>query len=770
MSFVRAVRLRLSGIVQGVGFRPFVYRVAHRVGVAGYVRNIGGSGVEIHVEGRSEEVDEFLRVLMMEKPENARIDSLQSEEVAPIGLRGFQIRESDASTQHRSIIPPDFSICRDCLNEILSESRWKHYPFNSCAFCGPRYSMLYSIPYDRANTSMHAFPLCPQCRAEYEDPLNDRRFHAQGISCPACGPRTRLYTARGELVLDGLEAVREASRLLDEGFIVAVKGLGGYHIAASAVDDLVVARLRERKRRPTKPFAVMVLDLDVAGSLVELSPEASAVLDSPEKPIMLLPRRDGAQVSSLVAPNLKKLGVFLPYTALHHLLLKWTREKYSIMTSGNPHNEPMCTKDEEAFSRLSEIVDYFLTHNREIVNRVDDSVVRFSGGRIAMLRRGRGYAPRWIQLPFRSKKNVVAFGAMLQSAGAVCFEDNVILTQFIGDVDEYASFLELEKYLSFLVRTYNIQLNTSLHASDLHPQYPSTLLAEEWAQRNGGELMRIQHHWAHIAAVIAEYGLQEEEVVGIAIDGVGFGSDGSAWGGEVLIAGLREFRRVGCLRPQPMPGGDLAVEYPVRMLAGILSSGLGREQLAEVFRELGITEKGLRRGWAEFEFVLKQLDGSPPLTSSTGRVLDAASSMLGFCHRRTYEGEPAIVLEDNSRPTSERIRPKIVEGEIAILDTTTILLEALERLRNGESRSEVGYMVQHALGYGLGLIARRVAGKRRFVTVSGGAAVNDYLLEGIREALTGSSLETLLPTQAPAGDGGIALGQAAIAAYRSLSD
>lgn len=762
--------MRLSGIVQGVGFRPFVYRIARRAGVAGYVMNVGGSGVEIHVEGEPAKVEIFQRLLLEEGPEKARIDSFQSTTVEPLGLEGFEIRESDATTLHHSMIPPDFSICQKCLEEILSETRWRHYPFNSCAHCGPRYSMLHKIPYDRENTSMRDFPLCPKCLNDYNDPQNERRFHAQGISCPACGPRTRLLTFKGEAVSEGVDAVRDAARLIDEGFIVAVKGLGGYHIAASAVDDDVVAKLRERKRRPTKPFAVMALDVEIAGGLVELTREAVQLLESPEKPIMLLPRRREAVISSLIAPNLKKLGVFLPYTGLHHLLLGWTEEKYSIMTSGNPHNEPMCTGDEEALARLSGIADYFLTHNRLIVNRVDDSVVRFSGGKVAMLRRGRGYAPKWIQTPFRSSRSVVAFGAMLQSAGAIAFEDKIVLTQFIGDIDEYASFLELEKYLNILVKTYRIEPSSSVLVSDLHPHYPSTLLAETWASRNGGEFLKVQHHWAHIAAVLAEHGICDQEVIGIAVDGVGFGVDGSAWGGEVLIASLRDFRRVGCLKQQRMPGGDLAVEYPSRMLAGILFDRLGREQTVEVFKELKIVERGFKRGWSEFYITLKQLEGSPPLTSSTGRVLDAASAMLGFCYRRTYEGEPAITLEDNSQPTTERIKPRIEKQEISVVDTTAILLEALELLRSGKPRSEIGYMVQHAIGYGLGQIARRAAGKRQFVAVSGGAAVNDYILEGIREALAGSSLKILLPINFPAGDGGIALGQAVIAAYLSSNE
>lgn len=764
---MKAVRLRLSGIVQGVAFRPFVFRIARRAGVTGYVKNVGGSGVEIHVEGESERLEEFIKLLWESKPDKARIDEYSIMQTTPKGYSDFRIEQSDSSAYFRSIIPPDFSICRACLEEILSETRWHLYPFNSCAFCGPRYSMIYSIPYDRDNTAMRDFPLCPDCLREYSDPENERRFHAQGISCPACGPRVRLLSSRGEVLADGIDAVEEAAGLIDSGNIVAVKGLGGFHIAALATDDRVVAELRSRKRRPTKPFAVMCLDIDTVSRLVELGPEAVRILDSPEKPILLLPLLEDAPISRLVAPNLRKLGVFLPYTGLHYLLLSRIRDKYAIMTSGNPHNEPMCTRDDEALDRLRGIVDYFLTHNRVIVNRVDDSVVRFTAGRVTMLRRGRGYAPKWLQLPFRAAKEVVAFGAMLQSAGAVAFDDKVVLTQFIGDVDEYGSFLDLEKYLGLLISTYQIPVESSVIAADLHPLYPSTLLAEEWARKYGAELLKIQHHWAHIAAVLAEHGICEEEVVGVAVDGVGLGEDGTAWGGEVLLASLNGFRRVGCLKPHKMPGGDLAVEYPARMLAGILSDKLQREELTEIFRELKIVERVFRRGWEEFNIVLNQLEGAPPLTSSTGRVLDAASVMLGFCSRRTYEGEPAIMLEDNSKPTTERLKVHIRDNGLYVVDTAEILLQALDLLRCGTDRREIGYMVQHAVGYGLGLVAGRILGGCRLLVLSGGAAVNEYLVQGVMEALEGRGVDVLMPEEVPAGDGGIALGQAAIAALKS---
>lgn len=766
---MKAVRLWVSGVVQGVGFRPFVYRIARETGVSGYVRNVGGSGVEIIVEGEAEKVDEFIHLLQTRKPEKARIDKFSATSIEPRGYTCFEIMESDVSASFRSIIPPDFAICGDCLNEILSDTRWRNYPFNSCANCGPRYSMLYRVPYDRENTSMRDFPMCNDCLRDYSDPDNVRRFHAQGISCPACGPSVYLVDCKGGFQVGGLEAVIEAAKLIDDGCIVAVKGLGGYHIAASAVDDDVVALLRRRKNRPTKPFAIMCLNADVASLLVELTSPTLELLESPMRPILLLPMRGDVPVSPLVAPNLKKLGVFLPYTGLHYLLLSFTKQRYTIMTSGNIYNEPMCTRDDEALEKLADIVDFFLMHNREIVNRVDDSVVRFTDQKPTMLRRGRGYAPQWIQIPFKTEREVVAFGAMLQTAGAVAFDDKIVLTQFIGDVDGYTSFTDLEKYLNTLVTSYGITLESAVNVCDLHPLYPSTLLAEEWSRRFGSELLRVQHHWAHTAAVMAEHGVVDEEVVGISVDGVGYGVDGTAWGGEVVLADYSSFKRVGCLKPQKMPGGDRAVEYPARMLAGILSEKLTVEELRMVFRELGLVEKGFRRGWEEFELVLRNIENTVARTSSTGRVLDAVSAMLGFCTHRSYEGEPAIVLEDNSKPTEEKIRPRITNGDIHVVDSTDIVLQALELVRNGADRREVGYMVQYAVGFGLGRIAGIYSRGRRYVVLSGGASVNTYLVEGVKDALQDTGLTILLPSQAPAGDGGIALGQAAIAAYRTLT-
>ncbi|MEN2974005.1 MAG: carbamoyltransferase HypF [Candidatus Caldarchaeales archaeon] len=762
---MRAVRILVVGIVQGVGFRPFIYRIASKSRVNGYVKNIGGSAVEIHVEGEEEDIRKFLKAFDEDRPSAAYVESFQLVEVTPLGYSGFKIFESDPQVHRSSMIPPDTSICEDCLREVLDpSSRFYLYPFHSCAYCGPRYSMIENIPYDRKNTSMKDFPLCSRCYSEYTDPDDRRRFHAQGISCPECGPLVKLYTRNYEYIDEGYDAIKSSAKLIDEGYIIAVKGLGGYHIAASATLEDVVTRLRIRKKRPSKPFAVMVLDIETASKIVHLTDDAISLLLSKEKPIVLLDIIKDSKVSGLVAPGLRQLGIFLPYTALHYLLLKNTLDKFAIMTSGNPKDEPMCTDEDCARRKLSEYVDYFLIHNRRIINRVDDSVVRFSRGRPMLLRRGRGYTPAWSKLPFRLKRPIIAFGAMLQSTGAIGFDDRAILTQYIGDIDEYNCFRDLERYISFLVKSYRIDVKSSIITADLHPRYPSTLLAEAWAREKDVKLFKVQHHWAHITSVMAEHHI-DEEVVGIAVDGLGYGLDGTLWGGEVLIADYSDFKRVGHLELQPMPGGDLAVRYPARMLGGILSKVLNGKELINLFRKLGIVEKGFQKGEMELEMMLTHINNSPK-TSSIGRVLDATSTLLGLCFERTYEGEPAIRLEASSEKCEEMLNVKILDMEDQIIDTTSIIMQAVELLENGVNKGRIGYMVQKSLGYGLGLIASKSAKRRhRYLVLSGGAAVNEFIIEGVEEAIKESGLRLLLPEKYPANDGGIALGQLAIAGY-----
>ncbi len=750
--------LRVSGIVQGVGFRPFVYRIATKTGLKGHIRNMGGSEVEILIEGSYDSVAEFLKLLFMEKPPPARIEELEFKVVPPAGYSDFSILPSGGERHVYSMIPPDIAVCDHCLREVYDPSdRHYRYAFNSCAWCGPRFSMMMNVPYDRQNTAMVDFPLCDDCRREYEDPSNLRRFHAQGISCPQCGPSLWLEDSRGER-LDVRDPLGEAAKIIDEGGIVAIKGLGGYHIACLATDDDTVSELRKRKRRREKPFALMALDLDIARLHFYLDEIAESVLTSPERPILLVPRREGSPISDLVAPGLGTVGVMLPYTPLHHMLINGTRDKILVMTSGNEHNKPMCTTIECARERLRDIADYFLHHNRRIVNRVDDSVVRFTAGRITMLRRGRGYAPAWIRLPSKLDRPIIAFGAELQTSGAVGFSDKVVLTQYIGDTDELENLEFLERMLRFFTGIYGIDPAKAVLVADMHPSYSTRKLAERWAGIYGAELELVQHHHAHITSVMSEMRITPgDKIVGVAVDGLGYGDDGTLWGGEVLVASYERYERIGHLKPQPMPGGDRASKYPVRMLIGILSTFLSESEIREILRERGLIDK-LPRGEVEVDFTLRQCPRAPVI-SSVGRVLDSVSALLGICFERTYEGEPAMKLEAFAEGGS-LIHDMSIPVKGGVVDTSELLKQILY---SEESKRDLAFTSIYLLGLALGEVALRALDRADsdVVAVSGGAAVNTLLIRGMEDVLGREGVKLVLNSKVPPGDGGIALGQVA---------
>jgi len=762
---MESIRIIVSGLTQGVGFRPFIYRLARRYGLRGYVANLGGAEVEIFVEGSPEDIRSFIRAMYREKPPPARIDEVKVMHVDSRGYSDFRILPSVRRPEVYSQIPPDFAICDECLREILDEnSRFYGYPFNSCAWCGPRFSMIERIPYDRENTAMRDFPLCEECRREYSDPNNIRRFHAQGISCPRCGPRIYVVDGDGEVVCRE-DPIAYTARLIEEGEIVAVKGIGGFHIATLATDDDVVLKLRERKRRPQKPFALMALDIDIVAKIVEVTPKAEEILRSPQRPIVLLNKREDSPVSKYVAPGLDTYGVMLPYTGIHYLLLGETRDKFLIMTSGNRRNKPICTSFEEAKKQLDDFVDYYLVHDRRIVNRVDDSVVRFTNGTPVFLRRARGYVPEWISLPSMLEGSVIAFGAELQNAGGVGIGDKAILTQYVGDMDDLDNVVFMESALSFLMEAYRVDPSKSIFVADMHPRYTTRRLAEEWSQRYGAELFLVQHHKAHIASVLAEYGVDPlDRIVGIAIDGVGYGEDGLIWGGEVFYGDISNMERVGHLRYQPMPGGDLATKYPVRMLIGILSVFLEDWEIVKILRDRGLF-RGLRSD-RELDIVLMQSRHSGcMMTSSMGRVLDCVSALLGVCLVRTYEGEPAMKLESfaSSGTIMNDIELDVWRRESKwIVDTTGMFEEILSM--DGDPRS-IAKTVQYELGRALGEVASKYLSlaDRQEIYVSGGAAVNNYIIRGIME---GAGATVRINRMVPPGDGGIALGQIYMALSR----
>lgn len=757
-----ALRILVSGLVQGVGFRPYVHLTARSLKLTGFVRNSGGSEVEIWVEGGEREVLEFLRRVVLSVPEPAEVESVYVEVVRPVGYRDFIIERSSGSAHLRSMVPPDFGICDECLREVLDPGDRRYlYPLNSCVWCGPRYSMMYGVPYDRERTAMKDFPLCSECLAEYRDLGNKRRYHAQGISCPRCGPKVRLYTRDWEEV-NTEDPVAEAAKLIDEGYIVGVKGVGGYHIACLASDDGVVAELRRRKRRPTKPFAVMVLDVEVAGRLVELSSEGVRLLKSPQRPIVLLPKREGSPVSRYVSPGMSHEGVFLPYTALHYLLLSRLRDRFAVMTSGNVSDEPMCYDESCARAKLSRLVDFFLVHERAIVNRVDDSVVRFTAGRPVLLRRGRGYAPRWIRIPARLESEVVALGADMHSAPAVAFEDKVVLTQYIGELVNGDTVSELLKYLDLLMRTYSIKPEGAVYVVDKHPRYVSRSIGLELG-RTSGRVEEVQHHVAHILSTVADRGLTEERYVGLAVDGVGYGDDGAIWGCEILYVDGARYERVGRLSYVVTTGSDRDVEYPARVLASYLLRLMGEEGVREFFRKRGLF-KALPGGELELEVVLGKLRRGGVRTSSLGRLLDSISVLLGVTMRREFEGSPAIALEEaafGGKLLAEVEQPLVRVGEVVEVEPAPLISNLVELL-DARPVKDLAYSAQYYIGRALGrAIAYAVRGRRvsRLIPAGGGAAVNDIVIRGVVDELSYEGLELVLPREVPPNDGGIALGQ-----------
>ena len=759
MSKAEARKLRIIGIVQGVGFRPFVYRLATSYDLKGYVINLGGSEVEVWVEGPVESIENFIRDLNLRKPPTAIIENLEVEKARPRGYKEFKILKSEKKATVYSAIPPDFGICEHCMKEVLdSGSRWYLYPFNSCAWCGPRFSMMYTILYDRENTAMRDFPLCKDCLKEYSDPSNIRRFHAQGISCPKCGPKVFLTTKDGEEI-DG-DPIVTAAKLIDEGYIVAIKGVGGFHIASLASDDSVVAVLRKRKRRPQKPFALMTLDENTVFLIANPSLKHLELLRRLERPIVLLPKKEDSPVSELVAPGLNYLGIMLPYTSLHYLLLEQTKDRFLIMTSGNPPGLPIVKDNDKALAKLKHIADYFLLHNREIVNRVDDSVIRLSAGEVMMLRRSRGYVPYWFRLPFKLKRKVVAFGAMLANTGAVAFDEYVIPTQYVGDCENLENLDFLLSSLEFLEDAY--KLNPEVIVSDKHPNYLTTTLAGRISRENNKPHLKVQHHHAHIVSAMASNKLpQNAEVTGIAIDGVGYGDDGSIWGGEILHVTYYDYSREGHLEYLPLPGGDRATVWPARIIVGFLAEKLGVEEAIAEAKKLNIS-KMLPYGEREIA-VSAKITGESPRASSVGRFLDAVSALLGVCWHRTYEGEPAMKLEAAAYGGAliDELKLEYEERDNVAVILTGEFIEKIIEIKDKQSLRDLAYTTQYSLGKALAEIAIE---KHRSlpIVVSGGAAVNDYILKGIKDVIAGKTA-LILPKSIPAGDGGISLGQAVIA-------
>ena len=745
-----ACSVRVRGVVQGVGFRPYVYRLARANMLAGWVRN-GERGVEIYLEGADAGLQTFVHDLRTQPPPAATIAEIEVCDAAPEGLNEFTIRESERLDRPTVRISTDLPVCGDCLKELFDPANRRYqYPYINCTNCGPRYTVVLGLPYDRPNTTMQPWPLDEFCAAEYDNPGN-RRFHAQPVACPACGPDYYLHP--GDASAHGSEdSIRHAGQLLRLGNILAIKGLGGYHLACDARNPAAVAALRERKFRKEKPFAVMAKDLEVARTLVELSPESEKLLISSARPIVLA----SAKVELRgVAPGNDELGVVLPYAPLHYLLFAAGAPDVLVMTSANRSSEPIAYEDDDALARLAGIADAFLIGQRPIARRVDDSVARAGAFGPVILRRSRGYAPGAVAA-FPTHRPILALGADLKNAITLVVDGQAFVSQYIGDLEHYDSLRAFRETIQDLISMYEVRPEELLVVHDSHPQYASTAhaLALEVPQR-----LAVQHHRAHIASVLAERGEWEKQVVGVSFDGTGYGDDGSIWGGEIFVGSITaDFERVAHLRSASLPGGDAAAQYPIQAAAGFLAQ---LDDLPDFTR-------------APFEFSQRYLAATELIskdvrtfkTTSVGRLFDAAAALLGFTREVTFEGQAAMWLERLARstPPTEPYPFPYAAGE---LDFRPLLQSIVHDRLRGRPVAEIARAFQRGLAQGVrdALISICQSQGLSTAVLSGGVFQNELLLEDLQQLLESDAIEIWTNHAVPPNDGGISLGQAAIAAF-----
>lgn len=754
------IKITVTGIVQGVGFRPFIYRIAKKHQLSGYVRNRGDAGVEIFLEGKEKDVTSFQSELKTNPPPLAQI-----YEIGTISIEGknqysdFTIYESSQQNNlSGSIIPPDISICNDCLTELKDPKNPRYeYFFITCTNCGPRFTIIKSLPYDRINTTMNKFPLVGKCKEEYTDPIN-RRFHAQTVACPNCGPKVYLTSVNGKEICHK-NPIQEAGKLLSEGSIVAIKGYGGFHIAASSIKPIPLEKLRTVKHRRSKPFAVMARNLEAAKTIADVNPTELKLLTSNSRPIVLLNKKSIFPLSSLVAPDLHNLGVMLPYTALHYMLFDKISDQTFVMTSANPPNQPIIKDNDVALKKLNGIVDYFLFHDREIAYRCDDSVLRVHGNYPVFLRRSRGYSPKPIILNEKSIHSIVGLGGELNNTSCILNDNKAFISQHIGDIENTETRTFLEEATSHLIRLTNSKIETI--TCDLHPKFATTFLAKKLASKNDWKLVQVQHHHAHIAALMLEHSINE--IVGIVCDGYGYGIDGEAWGGEILFSTResKNFKRLGHLEKQPLLGGDLATRFPIRIAAGILHKKIDIEAW------LSENSNYFPHGKTEVELILNQLSKKTNIINSTscGRILDAVAAILGICFERSYESEPAVKLESLAAEGRDVLNQKPAIKDNTLL--TTPLLLSIFNYRKQYSPKDLAYSAHTYVAKGLAELAIEKALENGIKNIgfSGGVACNKIISDTIRKKVESEDLNFIVHRQIPPGDGGLSFGQAIVGGF-----
>ena len=760
VSLLNAVHIDVRGVVQGVGFRPFIYQLAMKHNLKGWVCNTS-EDVKIEIEGEAEAINKFLLDLQEQAPPRASIEGITTTPCPLAHYEKFEIRHSVAEAGKYQLISPDIATCQDCLKEIFTaDDRRYHYPFTNCTNCGPRFTIIKDIPYDRSRTTMNNFQMCPDCQGEYDDPLN-RRFHAQPNACPKCGPALELVDNQGKPV-DG-DAIATTSQFLKEGKIIAIKGLGGFLLACDATNETAVNLLRQRKMRPSKPLAIMVSSIDEVKKHCYVSDNEEKLLTSPNSPIVLLKWKVDSSVCPAVAPNLKYLGVMLPYTPLHHVLLKES-ELPLVMTSGNLSEEPIAKDNDEALRRLKGIADYFLMHNRDIYARYDDSVTMVEREVPQLIRRARGYAPYPIHLPFKSQQ-ILACGAEEKNTFCLTRDNYAFVSQHIGDMDNLETIEYFESTINLYTKLFRIEPNIIAH--DLHPEYLSTKYAKESAAKSSDiKLVPVQHHHAHIVSGMVDNGLQAP-VIGVALDGTGYGSDGHIWGGELLIADYKRFTRMAHLEYLPLPGATIAIKKPYRIAIGYLLSLLGDNALEQDIPLLSRVSR------PEIDIIRKQIEKkvNSPLTSSCGRLFDAVSAMIGVRSEIEYEAQAAIELEmlayDEASETGHYPFSVIEQNGLSLVKLGDLLAAIIRDLQRNNTKATIAARFHNTVARMILELCQVISIKTGInqVVLSGGVFQNRLLLRKAVSLLEAGGFSVFTHRQVPCNDGGISLGQAVIANF-----
>ncbi len=743
-------KFNITGVVQGVGFRPFIFQLAKRYHLNGSICNTT-AGVKMELEGEESAIEVFAEALYRELPPLARIDRLSSEESHCVGYTSFQILQSNTENQKSTLVSPDIAVCKNCLQEMHKPTNRRYaYPFINCTDCGPRYSIIKTLPYDRPNTSMYSFTMCKACQKEYNDPL-DRRFHAQPVSCPNCGPALKLLDPKGNVLEEGSSTIKSTADAIRKGAIVAVKGLGGFHLVCDATSTTAVEGLRKRKQRPLKPFAVMFPVIESINAFAELSPREAELISSKEKPIVIVPKRIDTLITPLVAPGIDRIGVFLPYTPLHHLLLEEVNVPL-VATSANYSDEPIIRNSTEMLEKLGSVVDMVLDHDRDILNANDDSVIQMAGEVKITLRMSRGYAPKSMKLPFRSKKKILAIGANQKNSIALIFDDTLIMSPYIGDLNSLEAFEYFERTLHSFKRFYDFEPDVIVH--DKHPEYMTT----KWAKRLQIEhptlqVIEVQHHYAHLLAVMGEHHM-DEKVLGFAFDGTGYGDDGTIWGGEVMIADHQVYERIVTLAPFRLLGGEKAIKEPRRAALSLLFETYTLDEIHAL--HLPLLEQFLKE---EINMLHKAWEKgiNAPLCSSMGRLFDAVASFADIVHLSSFEGESGLFME---KYVDEEITD-IFEFEI---ENGTVNLESMVK---SMVQMEDKHVMVSTFFNTITEIIFKIAQKHPSLPLlfSGGVFQNRVLVEKISRRGKKEKRSVYFQNETAINDGGIVLGQALYALH-----